>query len=295
MKILVGSGNFSGSNLMVSRWLENMPHHEFKIAAWYRNHRYLNVIDWCLDGLQGVRVGELNYFDQNFGIQGPYINHDLADAIIDDLLIWKPDLVISDCDLFTAAIAKVLEVPLWYCSGMLQMIGIEHDRKEIQTKKLDRIKTYLEMLPEGDARLVYSPLCDISSRPFLKSGFEWVRPYSTTPQDISTENTDLSTIQKAIPDRCVLNTGETSLASDCVYSGRTTFISPHPHDPEQVLNAQLLEWYGCARNIGRPQSLGFAKRLIDEYSLTPILSIQKWKQLDERVEDFERKLLQPRS
>ena len=259
-----------------------MPQHEFKVAAWYRNHKYLNTIDWCIDCLQDTRVGELNYFDERFGIQGPCVNHDLADEIIDDLLLWSPDLVISDCDSFTVALSKVLGIPLWYCSGMLQMIGIEHDRKEIQTKKWDRIKRYLETLPKGDAYLVYSPLCDISSRPFLKNGFEWIRPYSITPQ----EDTEFSDIRKALPEKALLSTGETSLVSDCVYSGRTTFICPDPNDPEQVLNAQLLEWYGCGRNIGRPQSIEFVKRITQGYNQSPVLSIQKWKQLDERLEEF---------
>jgi hypothetical protein len=273
MKILIGSGNFTGSNLMVSRWLKNMPQHEFKVAAWYRNNRYLPVIDWCIDGLQNIKVGELNYFNQNFGIQGSYINHDLADTIIEDLL----------------------EIPLWYCSGMLQMIGIEHDRKEIQTKKFDRIKMYLETLPKGDAYLIYSPLCDISSRPLLKDGFDWIRPYSAMPREVSTENIDLSMIKRVIPDKALLSTGETSLVSDCIYSGRVTFITPRPNDPEQVLNAQLLEWYGCARNIGRPQSIEFVKLMVDGYSQIPSLSIQKWKQLDEKIEDHERKILQTSS
>ncbi len=289
MKILIGSGNFTGSNLMVSRWLKNMPQHEFKVAAWYKNHKYLDVIDWCFDGLQSVRVGELNYFDQKFGIRGPYINHNLADAIIDDLLLWKPDLVISDCDLFTASIANALEIPLWYCSGMLQMIGIEHDRKEIQTKRFDKVKVYLESLPKGDSYLVYSPLCDVASRPFLKAGFDWIRPYSEIPQEISTENVNLSIMQKAIPDKALLTTGETSLVADCIYSGRSTFISPKPNDPEQVLNAQLLEWYGCACNIGRPQSVEFVKRVVEGIDQNPILSIQKWNQLDKRLDEYERK------
>lgn len=291
MKILIGSGNFSGSNLMVSRWLENMPQHEFKVAAWYKNHKYLNTIDWCIDGIQDTGFGTSNYFNKRFGIQGPCINHNLGDQIIDDLLLWNPDLVISDCDLFTAALAKVLGVPLWYCSGMLQMIGIEHERKEIQTKKWDRIKRSLDALPEGDMYLVYSALCDISSRPFLKKGFDWIRPYYNQPNEISTENVDLSFVLKAISDKCICNTGETSLVADCLYSGKTTFISPNPNDSEQTLNAQLSDWYGCARNIGRPPSIEFAKRCVDEYCDIPNLSIQNWKYLDQKLEEYEKNVL----
>jgi hypothetical protein len=261
------------------------------LILWYRNHKYLDVIDWCIDGFQNVGFGTLNYFDEYFGVQGPNINHKLANDVVDDLLMWDTDLVISDCDPFTAAFAKVINVPLWYCSPMLQMIGIEHDRKGIHSKKLDKIKRHIDSLPSGNAYLVYSPLCDIASRPFLKKGFEWVRPYSNKPNEISTENVDLSFVLKAISYKGLCNTGETSLVADCLYSGKTTFISPNPNDPEQVLNAQLAEWYGCARNIGRPPNIEFAKKCVDEYCGTPGLSIQKWKQLDERLDEYQEKVL----
>lgn len=284
MKILYGSGNFIGSNVQAARFLQNATEHEIRIAAHYRNHRYLKTFDWTLDALYQIKVGDRNYFFERHGMQGPPVNHAMTDIIIEDLLEWQPELVISDCEFFTAMVAKVLEVPLWYCSSMLQMIGIEHDRKEINTKILDKIKTYLDGLPSGDAYLVYSPLCDITSRPFLKTGFEWVRPYSTVPEEITSEEVDLSMISRALPNRAVLTTGETSFVSDCLYSGRPMYIVPNPSEVEQILNAQLLEWYGCAQNLGRPQSIEFVKRMVEDSISAPSLSIQNWKQLDERLE-----------
>lgn len=283
MRILYGSGNFIGSNIQAARFLHNAPGHEVRVAAYYRNHRYLKSFDWCLDALFNTKVGEQNYFESKHAVPGPHINHEIADMIVEDLLEWQPELVISDCENFTAAIAKVLEIPLWYCSPILQMIGIEHDRKEISTKIFDTLKGYLEGLPKGDAYLVYSPLCDISCRPFLKSGFEWVRPYSVVPGEITT--TDLSTICKAIPERALLTTGETSFVSDCLYANKPTYISPDPGEVEQVLNAQLFEWYGVGRNIGRPQNIEFAKLKVEKTILPPSLNIQNWKQLDERLDN----------
>jgi hypothetical protein len=183
-------------------------------------------------------------------------------------------------------VAKALEIPLWYCSAVLQLVGIEHDRKEINTKIFDRTKMYLDSLPQGNVYLIYSPLCDISSRPFLKKGFEWVRPYSVVGGE--TTSVELPTIQKALPEGSILTTGETSFVSDCLYTGRPIFISPNPREIEQVLNAQLMEWYGAARNLGRPQNIDFVKRQVERHTATPVLSVQDWKQLDERLERYAR-------
>jgi hypothetical protein len=278
MKILFGAGNFIGSNIMLSRFLQHAQDHDVRIAAYYRNHRYLQSIDWCLDALN--TRGEKNYFKEKCGITGPPIDHYLADMIVNDLLEWSPDLIISDCEFFTAMLAKVLEVPLWYCSPMLQMIGIEHDRKELNTKILDTTKLYLESLPRGDAYLVYSPLCDISARPLLKRGFEWARPYSTAPKEFTTEDVDLEVVQKAKPNSLV-TTGETSFVADCLYAGKPLLITPNPSEIEQVLNAQLMQWYGAAVNIGRSTSTDFIKRQVERCTQKPLLSVQKWSQLDE--------------
>jgi hypothetical protein len=281
MKILFGAGNFIGSNIMLSRFLHHAQEHEVRIAAHYRNSRYLQSIDWCLDAL-AVRC-EKNYFKDKYGVAGPPVDHFLADMIINDLLEWGPELVISDCEFFTAMVAKVLEVPLWYCSPMLQITGMEHEKKELTTKIMDHMKVYLESLPRGDAYLVYSPLCDISARPILKRGFEWVRPYSIVPKECTTEDIGISNLHRLIPVGSLVTTGETSFVSDCLYTGKPLYISPNPSEIEQVLNAQLLQWYGVATNIGRSTNMSFIKRQVERPAPHPSLSIQKWRQLDERL------------
>jgi hypothetical protein len=283
MKILYGAGNFIGSNIQAARFIQNAFGHEVRIAAYYRNNRYLNSIDWCLDALYRIKIKEKNYFDSKFGIKGPRVNYEIADMIIDDILEWQPDLVISDCEYFTASISKILNITLWYCSSILQIIGIEHDRKELNTKKMNNIRKYLNTFPKGDAYLVYSPLCDISSRPFLKLNFEWVRPYTITPDNVVTDGEDFSIIKKAIPKGSLLSTGETSFVSDCLYSGNMMFVSPEPNDLEQNMNAYLLEWYGCALNIGRSKNIKYIKRVVENFDKKPMLSIQNWKYLHERL------------
>jgi len=76
-----------------------------------------------------------------------------------------------------------------------------------------------------------------------------------------------------------------SLVSDCMYKDKPFYIAPNPKDMEQMLNAQLYEWYGVARNIGRPQSISFIAKQVEKLNPGPTLSIQNWKQLDQKVNE----------
>jgi len=280
MKILYGANNNAGSNTMLKRFIENSPQHSIRAMGYYKNSDCLRTIDWCLDALYQTSVGDKNYFMLNHGIKGPHINHEMADTVINDLVDWEPDLVISECEPFSAMIAKALEVPLWYCSPMLQLTGIEMSPKDINSRLFDKSKQKILGLPKGDRYLVYSPLCDIAGRPFLKEGYEYVRPYSKNPTETSL--VDVSDIERCIPSSHLLCTGEISLLSDCLYSEKTFWITPSPKEEEQVLNAQLFETYGVAKNIGRPNSLLFIQKLV-ENPIKAKLSLQSWKMLDEML------------
>lgn len=277
MKILFGANNNIGSNIMLSRFLKKTKNHDIRIAAYYRNNKYLKSIDWCLDALP-TWSGNLNYFKNKYEVQGPSVDYLLADMIINDLLEWGPELVISDCEPFTAAISKILEIPLWYCSPMLQITGIEHEKKSLNISKK------IKLLPKADSYFVYSPLCDISSRPILKPGYEWIKPYSNMPDEFTTEEDfNINDVKRLIPENTLVTTGETSFVSDCLYSGKSIVISPNPLETEQVLNAQLLQWYGVGINIGRSMNMNFIKRQVENIQPPPLLSIQKWSYLDNKL------------
>ena len=83
MKILYGAGNFTGSNIAAARFIKNTEH-EVRIAAHYKNHKYLESFDWCLDPLYKTKIGFLNYFTFHHGISGPHVNHEMADLIINE-------------------------------------------------------------------------------------------------------------------------------------------------------------------------------------------------------------------
>jgi len=283
VKILFGAGNFIGSNIMLSRFLEKTKEHDIRIISYYRNHKYLHHIDWCLDAIYNSRNKQNNnYFKLKYDMISPGVNHYLADLIINEITEWEPDLVISDCELFTALVAKILKIQLWYCSPILQFIGINYECKKIYNNKIKN----LSLLPKGDKYLVYSPLCDISSRPILKEGFEWVKPYYKLPEEFTTENIKIQDLQRLIPKNSLVTSGETSFVADCLYTGNPLFISPNPLEPEQVINAKLMEWYCSAINIGRSMNMNFIKNQIEKMKSKPVLSIQKWRTLDQKISEY---------
>jgi hypothetical protein len=289
MKILFCSGNFTGSNIMLSRFLKASGQHEVKIAAFYKNHKYLHSIDWVLDPIfkkKWSREKE-NYFYKHCGLQVPIkVDHQYTDWIVNELINWGVDLVINDCEIYTAFIAKLLNIPIWYCSPMLQLTGFLHEKYEIKASMFHEFNKQLEKFPDGNRYLVYSSLCDIEARPMLKPGYKWIRPYSVELNETTTEE-NISMIQRIVnSNNVVVTTGETSFVSDCMYSGNRFFISPSPEDIEQSLNAQLFEWYGVARNIGRPKTMDYVLRQVEKPAIVPNLSVQKWNQLDEEVNEY---------
>jgi hypothetical protein len=276
MKILFSAGNYIGSNLMLSRFLHHTSH-EIRIATYYRNHQYLHHIDWSLDALLG---SSRKYFDKH-GFTGPKVNSYNVDLFIDDLLQWQPDLVINDCEIITALITKILDIPLWYCSPLLQLTGIIHNNG-FNLYEFSKTIFDINQLPKGDLYLVYSPLCDIASRPLLKTGYEWIKPYYQSPKEITTENINFEKMQYLFKD-VVINTGETSILSDHFYSGKSVLISPNPGELEQLLNARLFNWYGAGLDIGRSFDINFLNMQVERVIPKSILSIQNWSQLHERI------------
>ncbi|MFA5758977.1 MAG: hypothetical protein WC942_06445 [Clostridia bacterium] len=282
MRILFSGNNYIGSNVMLQRLIKAADKHDVKVMSYYRNHTYLHHIDWCLDPVIFKRTLGKKYFKEYYNIDGPSVNNQLAEIIVNDLVGWEPELVISDCEKLSATLAGILQIPLWYCSPMLQMIGIQHDKKTLDSLIFAGLKNRLELLPEGNKYLIYSPLCDIEGRPFLKDGFEWCRPYYEEPGRSTTEQIDISLVTKIVGNCGYFTTGETSFVSDCIYTNKPIFIGPHPKELEQLLNAQLCEWYGVAKNIGRFFNISFLEKAVEPPYPEYKLSIQEWKQLHER-------------
>jgi hypothetical protein len=271
MKILIGANNYLGSNITISRILDQLKDHEIRVAAYYRDNQYIKVIDWCLDALFLNKSGRINYFKKYHGIDGPFVSHKLVEMMINELILWAPDLIISDCEEVTATLASILEIPLWYCSPLLQTIGLQHTKSMLQYPSY-KIKNYLRTLPKANRYLIYSPLCDIVNKPMLNEGFEWVKTYCKQPNKITSSGVDLSLYKKFKSKDDLITTGETSFVVDCLFSGKPFYISPNVSEWEQMLNADLCHIYGIARNVGRSNNISFVKDQINKGTYSPILN-----------------------
>lgn len=182
MRILYGAGNRVGANSQLYRFLKALgKEHTVSVAAWAGSSYLYSHLNWTLEALNNniVAIKKRKIIDTVFGHTGaPRLNVDNLKVLLKEVEDFEPDLVISDCDLITANVAKSLDVKLWYCSPVHLLNGMvwEKDQLRYKTSMIMARKT-INKLPTPNRILVYSPFGDIKLRPELKLGFEWVRPY----------------------------------------------------------------------------------------------------------------------
>lgn len=263
MRILFGGSNNIGSNIMISRFIQNSSH-DIKVISYYRNHKYIPYIDYCLDDIFcRAKKNITPYFKQHFGINCTEVKSKFADLIINDLLDWSPDLVISDCEIFTASIAKIIELPLYYCSPLLQFYSLKNKILFLKLKEL------LFNLPKADKYLVYSPVPNL----ILKDNFYQVYPYYNSVQSptqvLTSEEESFKKTLQILPNGVLLTSGETSFITDCINSGNKFVISPNPEETEQVLNARICDDYNVAKNIGRSDNFQYILNQFDSDLYSP--------------------------
>jgi hypothetical protein len=274
MKIFIGANNNSGSNLFLSSFINNAKDCEFKTASFYRNSFLLKNIDWILDVVYDVNKHSNNYLETLGCANPPKVSPIYAEMILNHLADWKPDLVISECEPFSAHIAKLFEVPLWYCSSFLQI-------PSLNINGFFPVKNSLKKLPKGDRYFVYSFIGNIEKQPSINEGYEWVSPY---PESIGDrflsfeEDSVLSTLSKKI----YVTTGETGFVSYLLENDIEFVVSPSIDNYEQTLNAVVLEQYGLANNIGKPKSISFGLEKVS-VSTKKVSYNKKWPLLHERI------------
>jgi hypothetical protein len=290
MKILLGLGKYSGSNIFGSRLLTYAYNNEFRIAAHFKNHSYLKMIDWVLDPVLRVWLGKPNYFVQH-GSHGPFVDYEYADFIINELVEWSPDLVISDCEPLTATIAGLFNIPLWYVSPMLYLTGTVFNKYEINSFIFNKELTRLHSLPKANRYFIYSPVCDLLDAPQLKEGYEWIRPFTAKPEGLlSSERDDkiISILEQSKPPNSLITTGETSFVADAFYSINRFYISPNINCLEKMLNAQIMNHFKIAKNIGRPKNVRFALKKVEQPSFKRTITYSNSKFLHEVIDGHQK-------
>lgn len=180
MKILYAAGNRKTASLQLERIylsLSSLPNVKLKLAAYNISSPIGINIDWTLDPLQGV-----------YG-KSPVLTEDSIEHINYCRLIekWGPDLIISDFERYTSSIGMSLGIPVWQVSPIVALFALKpKDVFKYEIVKRCQIfynKNKFEygiiknMIENSQKKLIYSHIGDLKSRPFLKDGFGWCRPY----------------------------------------------------------------------------------------------------------------------
>lgn len=202
MKILYGAGNRVGANFQLVRFLAHNKH-QIKIAAYLKSSESLYHVDWTLDALiNTLTPKQTSDVNQLFGHSGvPNINLSQAEILLSEIDDFSPDLVISDGESIIAHAAQSLSIPLWYCSPLHLLDGVEWERGQLRyTSLLGATRKFLETLPKAEKTFIYSPLGDLKNSPSLKSGYEWISPYRLEKftSEISNKNIAIIPNQKRI-------------------------------------------------------------------------------------------------
>jgi hypothetical protein len=173
MKILYAASGRRGAANQLNRFLIAIAAmgHTVKIAA-YHDIKCVSYIDWNLDAL-------LNIFDPS----KISFENDNLEIYYDQVKHFKPDLIISDLEIFTSHIATLLNIPTFQIGPRLlyqglvnkNNIGLFKQYSHLLKQNIEQITQH--MLDTADCNLVYSHLCDIAEPPPLRGGFEFVRPY----------------------------------------------------------------------------------------------------------------------
>src|SRR5271155_1177897 len=106
MKILYAAGDNTNACTQLSRFVQAMPNHQIKVAAYQQSSPKGMNIDWTLNCLLNVFTGQI-------------AENDNLKIYYDQIVYFAPDLIISDLEYFTSYLAGVGNIPLWQCSSSL--------------------------------------------------------------------------------------------------------------------------------------------------------------------------------
>lgn len=289
MKILYSAGNRLGAGHQLTDILANNTEHEIRTAAYAQHVTNLKHIDWTTNALH-CSAPDRNELARIFGYAAiSPIGSVEAEMLVDDIKEFAPDLIISDSESILGHIAGALDIPLWYCSSINLLNGIEWKKGQISSyaSPLEDVRQILRRMPPAERTLIYSPFGDLEEAPKLRDGFEWVSPYHTVVEKPSSEPHILTSLSDSnrVHDlsRLVLNldtksmmfkscdepgyssvletccwyfsTGHTRPVSDAVYAGKPLCIAPDVSDPETIMNAILVKQLGLGDDVGQIEYL----------------------------------------
>jgi hypothetical protein len=175
LKILYAASNSYNAKPQLDRFLKVIEGKPFivKIAAYKKSSPNVNI-DWTLDSLLNIYKPELISSDsENFAVY------------YDQIKSFNPDLIISDLEYFTSAIAVDLNITLWQCSSSMinysvtdkYNLGLFKKYAYVLNKNPVNTQRIINLIDNSNCNFVYSHFCDTTDPPELKENFEWIRPY----------------------------------------------------------------------------------------------------------------------
>lgn len=268
MRILYGASNRVGASFQLEGFLSHSAH-TVRVAAWLNGSQSIQTVDWTLDALKSKQA--LNLFKE-------------------DVRQYRPDLVISDDEPYTAKLAHKLRIPLWYCSPIHLLDGVKWKFRTLSgyASPILDIRNTINGLPYAEKKLIYSPFGDLADPPTIRDDFEWVTPYHEKVANKNYNQTiafiagdrSLSDILKCYGDTLIFKsfsddyygalsesrryftTGSTNSLADAIYNNKQICISPNLNDYEEVLNAIGCSAFGVGSDIGQVE---YMERFALEY------------------------------
>lgn len=267
MKVLYAAGDYPSAYMQLERFLISIKNtkHNIKTASYKLPYYNFNV-DYTLDCL-------LNFTNpkSDISFNGNYLYY------LNEIKRFKPDLIISDYDIYTANIALDLNIALWNVSPLLiynalpkkNKYGIKKyyshlfDANHIKNKYLKYI------IKNANKNYISSYFCDVENTMNIGS-FEWIRPDFILEDPIET-NTVYSSIkdnqdiinksskyyyqyckeygQKLAGCDACLNDGSPLLLADSFYNQKFSNIIPRYGDIDSVMYSSLSSQCGTGRII----------------------------------------------
>lgn len=174
MKILYAAGNRSSSGDQFKRIKEHLSEHEIKFAAFSSATQFIQTIDFVLDYFYSFWHDRPSY---KRIVQEGFLTKEL-EAYAACISNFAPDLLIADQEPLTTSIAKLLEIPIWYCSPVHLIGGCPLKSKDVFYKEQSQLfRMEMTVWPKADRIFIYSPFSRLKKIPINKE-YEWVEPYS---------------------------------------------------------------------------------------------------------------------
>lgn len=173
LKIVYAASDREGGSIQLLRFLQAVRHKNYniKIAAFPKSNPGISI-NWNLDCLKDM------FNQDNFTI-----DNDNLRVYYDQIKLFKPDLIISDLELYTSYIANTLNIKLWQASPLLIpyshsfLCKLPYRSSYAYFYRNNNSNILLKnLLANSEKKFIYSHLGDANVFK-IEEGFEWIRPY----------------------------------------------------------------------------------------------------------------------